>query len=215
MTIWLLSSSAWSTADTSLLHPRPITFNAERESLTLEYRRRHQDPAAVAASIQPEMIVLHHTGTPTWRSAWQTFDHVRAVDARPELAKAGAVNVSVQYLVDRDGTIMQLMPDTLMARHCIGLNHVAIGVENVGAPPKWPLTRAQMDADAALVRVLKLRHPGIRWLIGHHEASRFVGRAPYMEREPGYRDHKVDPGAAFMDSVRARVADLYLEGAPR
>ena len=39
-----------------------------------------------------------------------------------------------------------------MARHCIGLNHVAIGIENVGDGEKLPLTPAQVQADAALVR---------------------------------------------------------------
>jgi len=44
------------------------------------------------------------------------------------------------------------MPETWMARHAIGFNHVAIGIENVGDGARWPLTDAQADADAALVR---------------------------------------------------------------
>ena len=50
--------------------------------------------------------------------------------------------------MDRDGAVYRLMPETWMARHTIGLNRVAIGIENVGGP-RWPLTPEQLRADAA------------------------------------------------------------------
>ncbi|MDA4805622.1 N-acetylmuramoyl-L-alanine amidase, partial [Enterobacter hormaechei] len=65
--------------------------------------------------------------------------------------------VSAHYLVDRDGTVYQLLPDTFFARHIIGLNYMAIGVENVGGPDA-PLTEAQGKANAALVKYLCSRH---------------------------------------------------------
>ena len=42
------------------------------------------------------------------------------------------LNVSSHYLVDRDGTIYQLTPETILNRHAIGVNWCSIGIENIG-----------------------------------------------------------------------------------
>jgi hypothetical protein len=36
----------------------------------------------------------------------------------------------------------------------------------------------------------------------------------YVERDPAYKNDKPDPGAKFMQRVRALVADLNLAGLP-
>src|SRR5262245_66404560 len=94
-----------------------------------------------------------------------------------------------------------------MARHCIGLNHVAIGVENVGDPPRLPLTDAQVDADAALVRYLAARHPIAR-VIGHYESRRLEGTDLWIERDPKYRNDKPEPGEPVMRAVHTKIPDL-------
>jgi hypothetical protein len=192
---------------------KPISFDQERIELTIAYRRLHQDPAAHDVIIQPKMIILHWTGIPSFKSTWNYFNRTRAEAERPELAAAGEVNVSAQFLVDRDGAIYRLMPENWMARHCIGLNHVAIGVENVGDGEKFPLTQAQVKANAALVRYLAARYP-ITHLIGHMEYRRMEGTPFFLELDPKYRNTKPDPGAEFMGQVRAMVADLKLQGTP-
>ncbi|PCC66698.1 N-acetylmuramoyl-L-alanine amidase [Nannocystis exedens] len=179
---------------------------------TIAYRRAHQDPAASGVEIEPRMIILHHTGGGSADATWRYFDRPTIESARKTIADAGDLNVSSQFLVDRDGTIFRLMPETSMARHCVGLNHVAIGVENVGDLDQHPLTDAQVEADAALVRHLKARFPAITHLIGHHEYLAMEGHPYFLERDPKYRTRKADPGPAFMTKVRARVADLGLEG---
>ncbi|HMF91805.1 MAG TPA: peptidoglycan recognition family protein [Candidatus Angelobacter sp.] len=190
-----------------------INFDQERIQLTAAYRRAHQDPHADGVIIQPRMIVLHWTGISSLQSAWNYFNRTRAETARAELAAAGEVNVSAHFLVDRDGTIYRLMPETWMARHCIGLNHVALGIENVGDGEKLPLTPAQVQADAALVRYLAVKYP-ITYLIGHMEYRRMEGTPLFLELDPKYRNTKPDPGAGFMQKVRALVADLKLQGPP-
>jgi N-acetylmuramoyl-L-alanine amidase len=192
---------------------KPINFDRERIELTIAYRRLHQDPAAHDVIIQPKMIILHWTGIPSFTSTWNYFNRTRAEAGRAELAAAGEVNVSAQFLVDRDGTVYRLMPENWMARHCIGLNHVAIGIENVGDGEKSPLTQAQVKADAALVRYLATQHP-ITHLIGHMEYRRMEGTPFFLELDPKYRNTKPDPGAEFMRQVRAMVADLKLQGPP-
>jgi hypothetical protein len=193
---------------------RPITYDAARREKTIEYRRRHQDPAADGVDITPRMIVLHHTGGTSLDATWRYFDRPRVEQGRKVIARAGDLNVSAHFLVDRDGTVVRLMPETWMARHCVGLNHLAIGVENVGDPGRAPLTDAQVRADAALVRDLVARFPGITHLIGHHEYLRFEGHPYFREREPDYRTRKGDPGPAFMARVRAELGDLSLQGPP-
>jgi hypothetical protein len=189
----------------------PITWSAERERLTLEYRRRHSDPAARDLVIEPRVVVLHFTGGNSVKSTRNYFDATRIEASRKELARGGAVNVSAHFLVDRDGTIYQLQPVTRFARHCIGLNHIAIGIENVGDGAKYPLTDAQVAADAALVRKLAGEH-AITHLLGHSEVMRFRKHPYFVEREAGYRNEKDDPGDSFMSAVRAQVADLKLAG---
>ncbi len=195
------------------IESKPINFDQERIELTIAYRRLHQDPAAKDVIIEPRMIILHWTGISSFASAWNYFNRIRAEAERADLAAAGEVNVSAQFLVDRDGTIYRLMPETWMARHCIGLNHVAIGIENVGDGEKLPLTEAQVKADAALVRYLAGRYP-ITHLIGHMEYRRMEGTPFFLELDPKYRNTKPDPGAEFMRKVRALVADLKLQGPP-
>lgn len=187
----------------------PMKWSEERERLTLEYRRRHSDKAAANVTIEPRVIILHFTGGNSAKSTRRYFDNTRIEASRKELARGGAVNVSAHFIVDRDGTIYQLQPTTRFARHCIGLNHIAIGIENVGDGAKHPLTDAQVVANAALVRMLAARHP-LTHLLGHSEVMKFRKHPYFVEREANYRNAKNDPGDAFMTSVRAQVSDLRL-----
>ena len=190
----------------------PMAWSDRREALTLEYRRRHSDPDAVDLAIVPKVIVLHYTGGDSAKSTRSYFDNVTIEDARKELQRAGKVNVSAHFVVDRDGTIYQLQPVTRFARHCIGLNHVAIGIENAGDEAKFPLTDAQVLADAALVRWLVAENPTITHLLGHHEVMGFRADPLYVERDASYKNDKPDPGARFMAKVRAKLGDLDLKG---
>ena len=192
---------------------KPIPFDDERARLTLAYRRQHSDPDATGIAIEPKVIVLHYTAGGTAEGTFEYFSGNRMEAGRSKLAAAGDVNVSAHFLVDRDGTIYRLMPETRMARHCIGLNHIAIGVENVGDDNKWPLTDAQVEANARLVRHLAARFP-ITHLVGHSEAARLEGKIYFHERDPNYRNAKPDPGPRFMKLVRARLGDLKLKGPP-
>lgn len=189
----------------------PMAWSAERERLTLEYRRQHSDADATDLVIEPRVIVLHYTGGGSAKATRGYFDNPTIEASRKELARAGRVNVSAHFVVDRDGTIYQLQPVTRFARHCIGLNHIAIGIENAGDEDRYPLTEAQVAADAALIRELSRTHR-ITHLLGHHEVMGMRESALYVEREPSYKNDKGDPGKAFMAKVRARVADLALAG---
>lgn len=175
--------------------------------------RKHYAIEQNDITIKPQAIVLHYTAINSFLSTWNYFNRTRIEAERPELQRESELNVSAQFLVDRDGTIYRLMPENWMARHCIGLNHVAIGVENVGDEKDFPLTDAQVDADAALVRYLATEFP-IVYLLGHQEYRRMEQTPLFHEEVAGYRTGKSDPGEDFMRHVRAKLADLDLKAPP-
>jgi len=143
---------------------------------------------------------------------FNAFNNPLLPSSRKALANASRLNVSSHYLVDRDGTIYQLLPDTVFARHVIGLNYCAIGVENVGSDTH-PLTQAQLKANESLVRYLCQKHK-IQYLIGHYEHTWFKNTPLWRESDPYYHSDKRDPGRTFMKNIRALVQDLHLKGAP-
>lgn len=192
---------------------KPIIFNAERKKLSLEYMENRHKIKQDSPYITPKMIVLHWTAIPTLEQTFDTFNSPVLPGARSGIASASSLNVSSQFLIDRDGAIFQLLPDTAFARHVIGLNYCAIGVENVGSD-KEPLTKAQLKANEALVRYLARRY-NIEYLIGHYEYKSFVNHPLWREADPDYLTEKIDPGVSFMKRIRKRVKDLNLKGAPQ
>lgn len=190
---------------------KPVVIDQERIDLSLEYMRSRHGMDAQTPWIRPTMVVVHWTAVPTLEASYDVFKKTR-LEGRADILAASTLNVAAQFLIDRDGTIFRLMPDTLFARHTIGLNHTAIGIENVGSQ-REPLTRAQLRANEALIRYLA-RHHEIRYLIGHHEYPRFRGSHVWMETDPTYSTVKIDPGPTFMKRLRKRLADLDFKENP-
>jgi len=193
---------------------RPITWDQDRLQLTDSYLDSRYGLQLNNGRIQPQMVVLHWTAIPTLEASYGAFYPSRLPGARADIATAGDLNVSAHYLVDRDGTIYQLMPDTLMARHTIGLNHCAIGIENVGGTKETPLTPKQRKANEWLVRQLAVKYP-IQYLIGHYEYTAFEGHPLWLEKDSAYRTEKTDPGRGFMKKIRRSLRDLNLQPAPK
>jgi N-acetyl-anhydromuramyl-L-alanine amidase AmpD len=196
------------------VHARLLPFGPDRQRLTLDYIRAHYDSTAERIAIRPEMIVVHWTSTRTFAAAYAMFEPTELPPSRAELEHAGPLNVSAHYMVDRDGTIYHLVPDSLMARHVIGLNRLALGIENVGGS-QLPLTHAQLQANVALIHCLKATYPSIRYLIGHFEYGAFRHTPLWQERDTSYFTKKDDPGAAFMRRLRRSLNDSTLLGRPR
>lgn len=190
---------------------KPIIFNEEREQLSLEYLEKRHGILQHSASITPKMIVVHWTAVPTLEATFDVFNPVH-LGGRPELTTASNLNVSAQFLVDRDGAIFRLLPDTTFARHTIGLNYMAIGIENIGGPDS-PLTNAQVKANADLIRYLSKKYP-IEYVIGHHEYYAFQGSDLWKETDPNYLTQKVDPGDKFMKKLRKKLQPLNFKSKP-
>ncbi len=138
--------------------------------------------------------MLHWTAIDGFEESFAAFDPEALGGSRPGLAAAGDLNVSIQFLVDRDGTVYRLMPETWMARHCIGLNYSSIGVENVGGGDGMDnLTDAQIEANIRLVRYLVGKYPTIQYLIGHMEYLDFEGDPLWLEMDSSYGPRRRTP----------------------
>ena len=210
-----ISNDRRATPENEPLHilEKPIPFGAKRQALTLEYIRAHYNPNATDIVIDPRVVVIHWTGSFHAAFTFATFYPEALPFWRRDIQSGGRVNVSAHFLVDRDGTTFRLMPETWMARHVIGLNPVAIGIENVGGQTR-PLNDAQLRSNAKLVRYLVARHRGIEFLIGHCEYGQFRGTTLWKERDPAYFTAKQDPGQDFMARLRAEVKELSLTARP-
>jgi hypothetical protein len=191
----------------------PIVFGARREELSLQYMRERYGIVRENATINPQMIVVHWTAIRTFEETFDAFNPEELPQARNAIGSAGALNVSSQFLIDRDGTIHQLLPETTFARHVIGLNYCAIGIENVGNGTDLPLTDAQFESNVALIEMLNEKYD-IEYLIGHHEYSMFIGHPLWKESDPGYLTEKVDPGDEFMGRLRTRLDTAGFKGPP-
>lgn len=207
LTIFSFSSFAY--GDTLRIIQKPISFNEERVRLSLEYLKQRHNIIKQRPTIDPKIVVIHYTAGGTISSIHSYFNSPRIEDERAFNKKQSALNVSSHYLIDRDGTVYQLLPDTLFARHIIGLNYCAIGIENIGSD-KAPLTPKQIQANISLVRHLCKKYK-IEYLIGHSEYGVFRGTALWKETNPGYFTGKSDPGPNVMNEMRNALKDLGLK----
>uniref|UniRef100_UPI004047878F N-acetylmuramoyl-L-alanine amidase n=1 Tax=Algoriphagus sp. TaxID=1872435 RepID=UPI004047878F len=190
---------------------KPITWNVEREQLSLNYLKERHGLTQTTATIKPQMVVVHWTAISNIEVTFDVFNPI-TLGGRADLTGASNLNVSSQFLIDRDGTIFRLLPETTFARHVIGLNYLAIGIENIGSDD-MPLTKAQLEANEKLIRYLKRKY-AIDYVIGHHEYQRFQKTALWKETDPNYRTVKSDPGNAFMNRLRKNLTDLNLKPLP-
>ena len=196
---------------------KPIDFGQKRIEMTKAYIKKHYGFEVSNIEIEPKIIVLHWTAEMSFDKSFKRLQPQKLFSDRKDIAKASALNVSAQFLVDRDGTIYRLMPENWMARHVIGLNYYSIGVENVGGKgnKKDDLTPAQLKSNIALVRYLREKYPTITYLIGHHEYRKMENTDLWLELDKGYRTKKSDPGDKFMSKVRKAVSDLNLSMPPK
>ena len=190
----------------------PINYSKERIKLSIEYLKIRHGITQTSPTITPTIIVLHYTDGGTIKSIHNYFNPATIEESRQLNKKVSALNVGSQFLIDRDGKIYQLMPDNFLARHAIGINYCAIGVENIGGDNN-PLTQAQVIANAKLVRHLSKKYK-IEYLVGHSEYTVFKNTPIWKETDPKYITYKSDPGKKFMEGVRALTKDLGLKAKP-
>jgi N-acetylmuramoyl-L-alanine amidase len=181
---------------------KPIPFGAQRRAEMVQYAARHYGLHTWRLD-HPKVIVEHYTASNSFSSAWNTF----ANDA-PDSELHELPGTCAHFVIDRDGTIYQLVPLNTMCRHTVGLNWTAIGIEHVGTSDASILQNPKQIA-ASLKLTLWLMHRfdiSLPNVIGHNESltSRYHREryAPWRCQTHGDWTH------ADMQSYRARLAGL-------
>jgi N-acetylmuramoyl-L-alanine amidase len=145
-----------------------------RERASPNHGRRREPPRI-------DMLVLHYTG-------------MTSAEAAIERLCDPAARVSAHYVVEENGNLWRLVPETRRAFHAgrscwegeSDLNAVSIGIEIVNPGHDWgyrPFPEAQMASVERLCRELVARHP--------IPAHRVVGHSDIAP------DRKTDPGELF------------------
>jgi N-acetylmuramoyl-L-alanine amidase len=180
---------------------KPIPFGATRKAEMAQYAQRHYGIHSYV--LRPRVIVEHYTASTSFASAYNTF----AADT-PDVELHQLPGTCAHFIVDRDGTIYQLVPLTIMCRHTVGLNYVAIGIEHVGTSDRQILSdAAQMRSSLALTAWLMSRyHIELENVIGHNESL----TSPFHKElyAPWRRQTHADWQRADMNVYRARLRPL-------
>jgi len=146
-----------------------------------------------------EGIVIHCTESPDLASAREFGERV--------LYPASGTGNSGHYYIDRDGRVLRYVEPSRIAHHVRGYNAHTVGIEliNTGRHPRWfdsdhqamsePYPPAQIAALIALLSVLQIELPALRWIAGHEDLDRQMIAA---DDNPGVQiARKRDPGPLF------------------
>ena len=178
---------------------KPIPFGPQRRIETQAYSKRHYG-IDTWRLVRPRVIVEHYTASNSFSSAYSTFAADVADSELHELP-----GVCAHFVIDRDGTVYQLVSLTTMCRHTVGLNYTAIGIEHVGTSDAEILANAaQMQASLRLTVWLMHRFTiQLRNVIGHNESL----TSPYhRERVAAWRcQTHGDWGHSDMEVFRHRL----------
>jgi beta-N-acetylhexosaminidase len=144
---------------------KPIPYGATRRAEMAAYAKKHYGIDSFV--LRPRAIVEHVTATDSFSSVFNTF----ASDS-PDAELHELPGTCAHFVIDRDGTIYQLVPLNVMCRHTVGLNWAAIGIEHVGTSDAEVMhDAAQMRASLALTVWLMWRYSiPLANVIGHNES---------------------------------------------
>ena len=154
---------------------KPIEFNSERKVLTAIYRKQYVGDCDYeklgvdkCIKITPKLIVLHMSANDSldksFKKLYSSFYNPRQ-NSIMNNSHGDNLNNSVHFLIDKDGIIYNLMPETLMAKHAEGVNHLSIAIEAIGFFP----TKKQIESSSLLIEYLIKKYPTIKGVIAHKE----------------------------------------------
>ena len=132
----------------------------------------------------PKVIVEHYTASDSFSSAYNTFAADVADSELHELPGTCA-----HFVIDRDGTIYQLVSLTTMCRHTVGLNYTAIGIEHVGTSDAEILGNPRQLGASLRLTAWLMGSYGIqlRNVIGHNESLTSPYHHELLPRHGGAR----------------------------
>ena len=178
---------------------KPIPFGPRRRAEMAQYAARHYGIHSWV--LHPKVIVEHYTANESFSATWNTF----AAD-RPDPELGQLPGPCAHFVIDKDGTIYQLVPLNTMCRHTVGLNYTAIGIEHVGTSDAEILRNPrQLDASLRLTLwLMQMTGIQLRNVIGHNESL----SSPFHKElyKPWAHQTHGDWTHADMTVYRARLA---------
>ncbi|HEX7301255.1 MAG TPA: peptidoglycan recognition family protein [Solirubrobacteraceae bacterium] len=179
-----------------------IPYPAQRKREMRAYARRHYGIDDWRLR-DPKVIVEHVAVAGSTSAVFAIFAPDVADVELHELP-----GVCSHFVVGADGTIVQMVPLSIMCRHTVGLNYTAIGIEHVGYRDADVLGDArQLRASLQLTRWLRCRFGiAVRNVIGHNESL----SSPYHRERVVALRHQThgDWVRASMRRYRARLRTL-------
>jgi N-acetylmuramoyl-L-alanine amidase len=174
-----------------------IPYPAKRKREMRAYARRHYGVDSYRLT-DPKVIVEHIAVAGSTNSVFATF----APDV-PDVELHELPGLCSHFVVGSDGTVVQMVPLSLMCRHTVGLNDTAIGIEHVGFRDADVLDNArELRASLRLTRWLRCRfHIAVKNVIGHNESL----RSPYHHENVASLRHQTHGDWVHADMVRYRA----------
>jgi hypothetical protein len=159
------AAAATSGAARPAIVQRRIPFSARRLREMAAYSLRHYGLNTFRV-VGPHAIVEHWTDGTSLASAVNTFSQDVRDHELHELPGTCA-----HFVIDRNGTIYQLVDLRIMCRHAFGVNWTSIGIEHVGLSDAQVMGDArQLASSLALTAWLRCRYRiGVRDVMGHAE----------------------------------------------
>ena len=175
------SSPAKDTSNTKVCSP--VTVNRE-EPLT--GRPRY---------IPVKYIVIHSTGGPDCRPRFAFHSGTLDTNIKHFKDEVDNSKVSIHYLVDRDGTVVRMVPEDQIAYHVVGYNQQSVGIELINnGNGQDPFSPKQVHALELLLGDLLSRYSlGPENVVAHADLEKrhyFCGKVDAGPR-------RVDPGSNF------------------
>lgn len=195
----IVSALAAAAAPQPTIVQKPIPFPRARKEEMAAYSQRHYGIDSYRLR-DPKVIVEHYTVTSTFQQTYNTF---APNTPDPELKELPGT--CAHFVIDRDGTIYQLVPRSIMCRHTVGLNHTSFGIEHVGMSDADVMgNHRQLAASLRLTRWLRCRY-GIatKNVIGHSESLSSPFHSERVERLK--QQTHGDMTRATMQRYRARL----------
>jgi N-acetyl-anhydromuramyl-L-alanine amidase AmpD len=174
-----------------------IPYPATRKREMRAYARRHYGIDSYRLTA-PKVIVEHVAVTGSTNSVFATF----APDV-PDVELHELPGLCSHFVVGADGTIVQMVPLSLMCRHTVGLNYTAIGIEHVGFRDADVLGNPrELRASLRLTRWLRCRFGiAVRNVIGHNESL----TSPYHRERVASLRRQTHGDWTHADMVRYRA----------
>jgi len=174
-----------------------IPYPAKRKREMRAYAQRHYGIDTWRLR-DPKVIVEHVAVAGSTSAVFATF----APDV-PDVELHELPGVCSHFVVGADGSVVQMVPLSIMCRHTVGLNYTAIGIEHVGFSDADVLGDArQMRASLRLTRWLRCRFGiALRNVIGHNESL----TSPYHHELVARLRHQTHGDWVHADMVRYRA----------